>query len=675
MNAGSLFAVPRITWLAIRAALRSGMAPMRAVRPQRLSDWAADHFYLSAESSHMQGRWDAYPFQIGMMDWMSDDRIVELTVKKSKRVGYTKLLIAFMAYNAIHRRRKVALWQPTDDDRDSFVKSEVEPVMRDIPAFDGVRMRTGAEDTLKFKQFVGSVWHLLGGKAARAYRRITVAVVLLDELDGFDQQIEKSSDPVTLARGRLEGAPFPKLVGGSTPRVKGLSHTEHRFNQAGAQMAFYITCPHCDVEHPLMWGGKKAQHGIKWSPDDPSNVWHACPHCREPITQAQYLRLWGSGAWVDTQGRYRYGLDKVWRNEAGIPCQPPEHVSAHVWTAYSPQRDWSDIVREFREAHAKLKAGDEGPMQGFVNETLGDVWEYVGDRTETHELMEHAEPYRLRTVPRGVLKLVAGIDVQDDRFEIVVWGIGRGEEMWVVDYVVLAANPADERDWQKLDDYLSSRYPLDAVPGNTMGLDACAIDTGGHFTHQVYNFVRTRERRRIYAVRGDTAYGGPIKGKSSRQDVNWKGAVLKHGVKLWHVGTDTAKDLIYGRLRITENGPGRIHTSNDLPLEFYEQLTAEIRVLQKVAGGSQYRWVKRRQRNEVLDCTVYALFAVQALDLHRYSDAMWSKLEEAINPVVGDLFAGAPQPSEKWTAPPVAPAVPIPPPVIAKPSRQLSRVW
>lgn len=659
---------PDVTARAVLGAVRTGMESMQAMPHQRLSDWSADHFYLSAESSHEQGRWSAYPFQLALMDWASDRRIVELSVKKAKRIGYTKILLALMAYCAIHSRLKLAMWQPTDDDRDSFVKSEVEPILRDIPAFARVRMRTGGEDTIKLKQFIGSVWHLLGGKAARAYRRITVAVAVLDELDAFDQQVEKSADPVTLARGRLEGAPFPKLVAGSTPRVKGLSHIEHRHSQAGAQMVFNIACPHCDVEHPLLWGGKNVAHGFKWDRAAPDNVWHVCPHCREPIRQADYLRQWHTGVWIDTHGRYRYGMDRIWRDETGQPCQPPAHVGAHVWTAYSPQRAWPDIVREFLEAHAKLKAGDEGPMQGFVNETLGEVWEHAGDRAETHELMERAEPFPLRTIPAGVLKLVAGVDVQDNRFELVVWGVGRGEETWTIDYVVLDANPADERDWEKLDAYLQSRYPLSNAPGNTMGIDAAAIDTGGHFTHQVYNFVRHRERRRIYAVRGDNAYGGPVKGKSSRQDVNWRGAVLKHGVKLWHVGTDTGKDLVYARARIKEPGPGCMHFSKDLPVEFYEQLTAEIRVLQKVAGGAQYRWVKRRPRNEVLDCTVYALFCMHALDLHKFTDSMWTKLEEAIRPANGDLFAVPPAtPSAVTSLPAVEPAPTVRPAAPATP--------
>jgi phage terminase large subunit GpA-like protein len=248
------------------------------------------------------------------------------------------------------------------------------------------------------------------------------------------------------------------------------------------------------------------------------------------------------------------------------------------------------------------------------------------------------------------LILTAGVDVQSNRFEVVVWAIGRGEESWVVDYHVIDANPADEREWEeKLDPYLQQRFAH--AGGQALAIEATAIDTGGHFTHQAYNFCRLRARRRIYAVKGDSRQGQQVKGRSSLQDVNFKGSILKRGVRLWMVGTDTAKDLIYGRLQVTLPGPGYIHFSNGLSTEFYEQLTAEVRVLQKTASGEQYRWVKRQQRNEVLDCSVYALFAAHTLDLHRYTDRMWSKLESAVCPPTADMFA-LPQEEMSDDAPP-----------------------
>lgn len=631
--------MPPETLRAILVAVSAGLAPLRAVPPQPLSVWAAENFQLSAESSHTRGQWVAYPFQPGWMDAFSNDGIQEVTVRKSKRVGYTKSLDAFIAYNAAHRRRKQVLYQPTDDDRDSYVKSEVDPMLRDVPALRAVAV-TGKEDTLKLKSFLGSVLHLLGGKAARAYRRITVAVSMLDEVDAFDWVIEKSSDPITLARGRLEGAPFPKLVAGSTPRREGLSHVEYREANADARMQYHIVCPHCDAEHPLIWGGKKVSHGFKWDGHDPATVRHLCPHCRGVITQADYLRIWDAGAqWVSECGRYRYDHHQHrWTDADGDVVPPPRHVAFHIWTAYSPQRTWSDIVREFLEASAKAKAGESGPLEGFINETLGELWKETFDQADQHALARRAEDYRRFTVPFGGLVLVAGVDVQDDRFEVVVWAVGRGEEMWAVDYSVIYANPADDREWEKLDAYRSNTV-FEHAGGQLLKIEAMAVDTGGHFTHQAYGYCRQRERQRVFAVRGDPMPSKQVKGKATVQDVNWRGKIIKRGVRLWYVGTDTAKDLIFGRLSVTQPGPGYVHFSKDLPPEFYTQITAESRVPQRTSRGVEYKWVNaKRARNEVLDCTVYAIFCTHQLNLHVYTAPQWTRLEHAVQPANADLF-------------------------------------
>lgn len=626
------------TQRALLDAITRGMYPLRAVPPQPLSVWAAENFFLSAESSHTRGQWQAYPFQIGWMDAFSNDDITEVSMRKSKRVGYTKTLDAFIAYNAAHRHRKQALWQPTDDDRDSYVKSEIDPMLRDVAALKAVLL-TGKEDTLKLKTFLGSVLHILGGKAARAYRRITVAVAMLDEVDGFDWVIEKSSDPVTLARGRLEGAPFPKLIAGTTPRRDQLSHIQYREDNADARMRYHIVCPHCDAEHPLIWGGKKVSHGFKWDGADTSTVRHVCPHCHESIAQADYLRIWDAGAqWVSDCGRYRYDhAGHRWTDAEGAQITAPRHVAFHIWTAYSPQREWSDIVREFLEASAKAKAGETGPLEGFINETLGELWKEAFDQADQHALARRAENYRRFTVPFGGVVLVTGTDVQDDRFECVTWAIGRGEESWCCDYSVIPANPADEREWDKLDAYRDTLFQH--ASGQVLKIEAMAVDTGGHFTHQAYNYCRLRERHRVFAVRGDPQPSKQVKGKATVQDVNHRGKIIKRGVRLWYVGTDTAKDLIFGRLGVTQPGPGYVHFSKDLPPEFYTQLTAESRVPQRTSRGVEYKWVNtQRARNEVLDGTVYAVFCTHMLGLHTHTAAQWTRLEQAVQPSNGDLF-------------------------------------
>lgn len=634
----------------LRAAVAKGLEALKTPEPLTLDQWAERHFYLSAESSQGEKRWESYPFQRVMLNAMGDDDIEEVDIKKSARVGYTKMLLASIGYDAHHKRRNQCLWQPTDGDSDEFCKAELEPMLRDVKVMQQVFpqfMAKSKANTLNMKKFLGSLLYLKGGTSAGNFRRMTLQAAKIDEFDGFDQKIEKSADPFTLAHKRLEGATYPKMICGTTPRIKGLSHIEKREAAALARLKFHVACPHCGVEHPLIWGGKDLAHGFKWDAHDPEGtVHHVCPHCRGRLTQSDYLRIWGQGVWVSDCGNYRaHHQPYRWTDGAGSPLlRPPRHVSFHIWTAYSPQTTWVAIVRQFLECVAAKKAGDKAPLEGFINETLGETWEEEVEKADTHALMARAEDYPLRRVPVGGLQLVAGVDVQDKRWEVTVWAIGRGEEMWGVDYQVVDGNPADERDWEeRLHPYLQTVFTH--THGAPMKIAATAIDTGGHYTHQAYNFCRQHIGHKYFAIKGDSQEGKPVKGRSSSQDVNHRGRILKAGVKLWLVGTDTAKDLFFGRLKVTQPGPGYVHFSKHLPVEWFNGLTSEVRRSVKTASGTKYRWVKTVARNEPLDTTVYAMFCSHMLDHYKMTDAQWTRLENDLLPDLFDHPAPEPAPA------------------------------
>ena len=252
--------------LSLRKAMERGLASLRAPPPMTLDQWAERHFYLSAESSQGEQKWESYPFQRGILCMMGDDHIEEVDLRKSARVGYSKMLMASVGYDATHKRRSQCLWQPTDDDSDEFCKAEIEPMLRDVQAlrdeFPDFN-RKNKFNTLNFKKFRHAALYLKGGKSAGNFRRMTLQSAKLDEFDGFDQKIEGSADPFTLAFKRLEGATFPKLIAGTTPRRKGTSHIEKREIVADVRMSFRVPCKHCGVEHPLLWGGKHGAYGFK----------------------------------------------------------------------------------------------------------------------------------------------------------------------------------------------------------------------------------------------------------------------------------------------------------------------------------------------------------------------------------------------------------------------------
>lgn len=646
---------------AVNAAISRGLEPLQVQAPMRCSKWAERNFYLSAESSYEEKRWQAYPFQSAILDAMGSDDIEEVDVVKSARVGYTKMALAAMGYMAEHKRRNQALYQPTDDDRDEFVTTELEPMLRDVPAMRRVFPkfnRKSKDNTLKVKRFLGCLLHTRGGKAAKNYRRLTVDTVVLDELSGFDPDVEKEGSPDKLAWKRTEGAVYRKMICGSTPKLRGFCLMDNRHQQAELRFTFHIQCPHCNERHALTWGAKDASHGLRWFDGDPDTAVHVCPHNGCFLTQQEYQEVWRQGRWVAQDGTW-ITPDFRFMQADGQERPAPRHIGFHVWTAYSPQATWPGIVREFMAAAEKAKRGDKSDLKTFVNTTLGETWEEEVEKTEANALATRAKrsatPYTSGTVPRGALVLVAGVDVQADRWEVVVWGVGRGEEMWAIDYVVVHGNPADQREWDlRLAPVLERQYQH--ANGPWLKIKAAAVDTGGHNTHQAYVFTRSHTGRNWYAVKGESAPGRPIKGRKSFVDVNERGRVIKRGATLWMVGTDTAKDLLHGRFSVAEPGPGYVHFASDLPGEFFQQLTSESRVLAKTARGDDYRWIKPAgARNEVLDCTVYALFCAQALDLHKYSDAMWRRLEQAVEP---DLFDTASLPPE------AAAALPAPPPSV-----------
>ena len=671
---------------AIARVIAGALRVLSVPPPQRLSQWAEQNFYLSAESSYVEQHWRAWPFQTGMLDVIGHDQVHHVTIRKSARVGYTKMLLAYVGYLAEHKRRNAVIYQPTDDDRDEFVTTELDPMLRDVRAMRRVMpkfTKRSKDNTLRQKKFLTGLLHLRGGKAAKNYRRLTVDAVIYDEFSGFDRDIEKEGAPGKLGDKRLEGATFPKSLAGSTPKTKYNDNTEDRETEASMHLRWHVPCRHCDELHQITFGGRDDPHGLKWTPGDTAGVRHACPHCGGLITQSEYLEMWhggvwidnGTGAWLDQFGDFRVPAAIDWRTcemrehrDPATILPTPGHVAMHIWTACAPQATWQTIVDEFLAAKRLAARGDFSLLKTFINTTLGETWEEKGEAADEHALQARAEDYPLGTVPAGGLVLTAGVDVQGNRFEIGVWAWGRGLESWQVDHHIIEGNPQSEEDWEQVAAHLGRRY-TQAWHGGSLGLASVSVDAN-YQTQAVLNFVRVMQRSmRIHAIRGENDAKKPIKCVGTPQDVTWKGEKWRAGVRLWGVGVKSAKDMLHGQLQIGAPGPGYVHTSRHSSREWFEQLTAEQRILKVAKGGTEECWIKRRPRNEVLDCRNYALHAAYMLGLQSYDDARWLQLELSVQP---EATPRQPTPAPVHRAPP-----PPAPAMSQRPSnpRPMGRDW
>lgn len=648
---------------AVERALDRGLQGWRVQEPMTLEAWSRANFYLSAESSYVEQAWTPWPFQRAIMAVISNDDVAEVTVKKSARVGYTKILLAAIGYNAEHRRRNQCIWQPTDDDAEDFVKSELDPMLRDVAAMRTVfpsYLQRHKDNTLQQKKFIGSILRVKGGKAAKNYRRISIDAGYLDELDAFDSDIEKEGAPDSLAAKRLEGATFPKLVAGSTPKLKGFSLIDTRYTLADERFTFQIECPQCAQHHGLTWGGKDEPHGLKFERDDAGNllsVYHLCPHCSYPMSQAEYLVAAERGVWINERGDLHLLDDGRFVSPAGDAQPAPRHVALHVWTAYSPAVSWLSIVRDFLEAYAKQQEGDDTKMKAWKNTTLGEAWEGEIERTDADELRNRAEPFPLKHMPRGCLLLLCAIDTQDNRLEAAVWGLGRGGEMWTIDHRVFFGNPALQDVWDETDAFLREQEYSHAC-GRPQRIYATAIDSGGHHADAVYAFAHRLRGLRVHAVKGVAQGERSIENGNTRVGYRWNGKIEKHGPVLWHVGTNLAKDRFQARLEVAAPGPGYVHLSADLSPEWFKQLAGEVRATQHMRGGTQSRWTPIRKRIEVKDCVTYSIWLEARLDLWSPGKAKWwDRLEAQVQP--DDLFSpeNAPTAAPATSQPAMSPSV------------------
>ena len=145
-----------------------------------------------------------------------------------------------------------------------------------------------------------------------------------------------------------------------------------------------------------------------------------------------------------------------------------------------------------------------------------------------------------------------------------------------------------------------------------MRVAVTTIDSGGHHAEAVYRYCNKRFARRIYAIKG---ISGPRPIWPARAGTSKK----FKGVKVWTVGVDTAKDAIYARLKLLEEGPGYIHfpvssdASGTFDLTYFQQLTAEYVKTKFIKGHAIREWHKPPgARNEPFDLLVYNIAALHA---------------------------------------------------------------
>ena len=545
-----------------------------------MGEWADRERRLSSEASAAAGRWvtSRAEYQRGIMDAISDQRLRDIVVMAGAQVGKTEMLLNVIGFHIHHDPSPILLVQPTLEMAQAFSKDRLAPMLRDTPALRGSvkdpRSRD-ANNTTTHKVFTGGHISLVGSNSAAGLASRPIRVVLCDEVDRYPPSAGSEGSPILLARKRSATFHNRKMVMVSTPTNKGASMIESQYEESDKRQ-YFVPCEDCGTVQTLKWSN------VKWEKDKPETAYYACEACGSVWDDAKRNRSVRKGEWVATAD---------FTGVAGF----------HINGLYSPWTMLADAVRDFLIAK---KAPDT--LRVFVNTFLAETWEDQGETVGDIRFEDREEEFGA-SIPDDIVVITAGIDVQDDRLELELIGWGRDEESWSLDYKTLYGDPSTPHLWNDLDNILKASYTTES--GRQLGIRAACVDSGGHYTQAVYNFVRPREGRRIFAIKGMAGEQRPLVGRPSKNNIG--------KIKLFTVGTFPIKELIFSRLKIQSSGAGYCHFPAGRSDEYYQQLANSEKIVTKYQKGFPRReFVKTRTRNEALDCRVYAYAALCILSLN-----------------------------------------------------------
>lgn len=600
----------------IERAWREGLTPDPLLT---VSEWSDRHRMLSSKASAEPGRWrtNRTPYLKAIMDCLSPTSPVERVVfMKAAQLGATEMGSNWIGYVIHHAPGPMMAVWPTVEMAKRNSKQRIDPLIEESGVLADLIAPARSRDsgnTILSKEFRGGVLVMTGANSAVGLRSMPVRYLFLDEVDGYPLDVEGEGDAISLAEARTRTFSRRKIFIVSTPTISGASAIEREY-ETSDQRRYFLPCPHCSHRQWLRF------EQLRWEKGQPDSAAYVCESCDAPISEHHKT-------WMLEHGEWR----------ALAPENGAKTAGFHLSSLYSPVgwRSWREIAVAWELAVSK-ESGSAAAIKTFKNTELGETWVEEGEAPDWQRLVERREDYPVGSIPPGGLLLVGGADVQKDRIEASIWAFGRGKESWLVEHRVLMGDTARDAVWKQLADLLAENWTH--ASGAAMPLARFALDTG-FATQEAYTFVRASRDPRIMAIKG-VARGAALIGTPTAVDISKGGKKLRRGIKVFSVAVGIAKLELYNNLRksadVAEDGitaiypAGFIHLPN-VDAEFIQQLCAEQLITRRDRNGFPIReWQKMRERNEALDCYVYARAAASAAGLDRFDERHWRELERQL---------------------------------------------
>lgn len=356
--------------------------------------------------SHGQLSFDGREYCREAVDDFGDWSITDQALCFGSQTGKTNHIMAGLGYIMANSPTGVLWVMPSIDLARSFSETRWTPILEASPALAAM-IPTGSKRH-NFKklqqQLRGSVVNFVGSNSAANLASRPAQVVILDEVDKFNEGGDKEADAVNLAEQRTKSFANPKRIKTSTPTTSnGLIWVEFL---KGDQRRYFVPCPLCAKQIVLAWSeaftvlpktGKEAY--VHWDKEAKrkNGTWDldraersarfVCPHCAGHIHDSQKTYMNRNGVWVPTA------------------TAPPNFRSRHLPSLYAatPETSVGKLAVKFLQAKESLLG-----LRGFINGDLAEPFESQDLTTHRLEII-----VKDQEAPKGIAQTLI-VDCQQN---------------------------------------------------------------------------------------------------------------------------------------------------------------------------------------------------------------------------------------------------------------------
>ena len=460
--------------------------------------------------------------------------------------------------------------------------------------------------------------------------------VYIDEYDKMMRGVRGEGDPFTLAKARADTYADRKIAVTSTPK-RGRVETEHC---TFSGLTFWKVADPQSLDSPI-W--------VKWQSGTRHHWAWRCPHCADWFiprisdlkvpkgsTPAQARReTWlccpANGCVIEEGHKRAMNATAVFvapgqriLADGSLDGDPPDSTILSLWVSglASPFVTWGERVEELMLARNN---GDQEAIQGAINKA-GEVYsETPLNAPKAESVRAKIMPYQMGEVPREVMRLAAGIDVQGREIYYVVRGFGARGSSWLIQAETLQGSTAADDVWDDLADALLTPY-------GGLRIEKALIDSGfrpdkpgAGDVHRVYEFCR-RYDWLVSPTKGQATRTQPLTVR--KHEVDTKGRAARFSVDLVTVDSDFFKSLVTSRLLTPSGRPGSFHVPSDVSESYCQQIVSEVREM--VAGKPV--WKPISTANHFLDAEALAAAAGYLLNVQRIPEGAMRDWDETAPP-------------------------------------------